>query len=244
MSVPRRPRIELAGGIHHVTNRGNRKERIFLDARDRMFFLRELTTTRKRYGWNCLAHCLMDNHFHLVIETPEETLGVGMKRLEGRYAQWFNHRHERIGHLVQERFGSVLVRTDEQFAQLLRYVALNPVAAALCGDPADWRWSSHRELLSGPRWGPRGRVEALLERWGGEFGTRYRHLFGPGHVLQVRFGADSPWTHRPALEELLAGEDLEDAMRAARGHGYTLTEVAQAVGFSVATVWRRTAREK
>ena len=239
--MPRSPRIELAGGIHHVTNRGNRKQRIFRDNADRFFFLRELARTTARHQWNCLSYCLMENHFHLVIETPEATLGQGMHQLGSHYAHEFNRRHGTGGgHLFQERFGSVLVRSDAQFAQLLRYVALNPVKAGLCEEPARWRWSSHRALLHDSP--ARARVEALLEVWGGEPGTRYAHLFNPGHVLEARFGSDDPWTHRPPLEELLRGENLDEAMRCARAHRYTLREIAAAVGMDASTVSRRTRR--
>ena len=239
--MPRAPRIELAGGIHHVTNRGTRKQRIFHDDADRSFFLRALRRAAAWHRWTCLSHCLMPNHFHLVVETPEPTLGAGMHQLGSHYAHEFNRRHGTGGgHLFQSRFGSVLVRSDEQFAQLLRYVALNPVKAGLCDDPARWRWSSHRELLCDSD--ARARLEELLERWGGEPGTRYAHLFEPGHVLEARYGSDDPWTHRPPLEELLRGENADHAMRAAREHGYPLREIAAAVGVAVSTVSRRTRR--
>lgn len=244
--MPRSPRIEVAGGIHHVTSRGNRRERIFRDDRDRVALLRRLAIVTREYRWRCLSYCLMDNHVHFVIETPETTLGLGMRQLFGRYVQAFNERHELPGRMFQARYGSVLVRTDRQFAQLLRYVALNPVVAGLCVDPCEWPWSSHRALLArvdGRTQSPT-RVESLLEIWGGEAGSRYARLFDVDHPVAVEFGADSPWTHRPPLEQLLGGEGLDDGMRAARDHGYRLAEIAEKVGLHVSTVSRRTRRAK
>lgn len=227
-----------------MTERGNRRQAIFRDDLDRSSLLRELAIVTEQYRWVCLAHCLMPNHIHLVIETPEETLGLGMRQLAGRYVQSFNRRHGTSGHMFQGRYGSVLVRRDDQFAQLLRYVALNPVAAGLCDDPAQWRWSSHRELLAGSeaQTPARARVESLLEVWGGERGSRYARLFAPTHPVAVRFGADSPLTHRPPLRLLLNRNSLDEGMRAARDHGYRLAEIAAATGLHLSTVSRRTRR--
>jgi putative transposase len=155
--MPRTARIEAEGGIHHVTLRGNRGQVIFRDDGDRSFFLRALDVAAREYHWAWLAYCLMSNHCHLVIETPERTLGLGMRQLAGRHAQAFNRRHGTYGHVFQGRYGSVLVDSDVHFAQLLRYVALNPVSAGLCTEPAEWRWSSHRYMLNGS---PQQRVPA------------------------------------------------------------------------------------
>jgi putative transposase len=242
--MPRRARVELEGGIHHVTLRGNRGAPIFLDDRDRRFLVAELDAVADRYAWTWLAYCLMGNHAHLVIETPERTLGLGMRQLAGRHAQVFNRRHETYGHMFQERYGSVLVRSEAQFAQLLRYVALNPVKAGLCTDAAHWPWSSHPLMLRQDRRVARAsaRVESLLEVWGGKAGSRYARLFDPAGPLAARFGDESPWTARPPLAELLSTLGLDDGMRAAREHGYRLADIAAAVGLHEATVSRRTRR--
>ena len=221
-----------------MTLRGNRGELIFRDDRDRSFFLQELDITAHSYRWEWLAYCLMSNHCHLVIETPARTLGLGMRRLAGRHAQVFNRRHGTYGHVFQERYGSVLVTSEVHFAQLLRYVALNPVSAGLCSDPAEWRWSSHRYMLNGSREAAsaRARIEALLEPWGGPNGARYARLFDSDCELAETFGAESPWTYRPPLEDLLATG--ADGIRAARRHGYPLVEIAAALGVHASTVSR------
>ena len=240
--MPRSARIEFEGAIHHVTMRGNRGVPIFLEDRDRKFFTRELALVSDTYGWTWLSYCQMTNHVHLVIETPKPTLGLGMRQLAGRYAQTFNKRHDTYGHLFQERYGSVVVTKDVHLAQLLRYVALNPVKAELCAEPEQWRWSSHRALLHGRSHPARARLESLLEVWGGREGTRYPRLFEA--AAAERFGDECPWDARPPLTELLAAPDRDDGMRAARDHGYRLKEIAAALGVSEGTVSRRTRRPR
>jgi len=94
--------------------------------------------------WACHAYCLMGNHYHLLIETPEANLSVGMKKLNGVYAQMFNWKHDRSGHLFEGRFKAVLVERDSYLLEVSRYIVLNPVRAGLVKDPSMWRWSSYR----------------------------------------------------------------------------------------------------
>ena len=142
ISMPRSHRLELAGGIFHITARGNRKHDIFVDDGDRHIFLHLFAATVGHCGWRCHAYCLMPNHFHLVIETLEANLSAGMQRLNGTYAQWFNHRHGLCGHVFQGRFHSTLVENDAHLLELSRYIVLNPTRAGLCLDPTEWTWSS------------------------------------------------------------------------------------------------------
>ena len=145
--MARPPRLQLAGGIYHVTSRGNRRQEIFTDDRDRLRFLVLLDQVANRVGWVGHAYCLMPNHFHLVVETPSPTLSAGLQWLNGTYAQWFNWRHRKDGHLFQGRFHSVLVETDPHLLELSRYTVRNPVRARLCASPIDWPWSSCRAML-------------------------------------------------------------------------------------------------
>jgi REP element-mobilizing transposase RayT len=149
--MPRRPREEEAGAVAHVCARGNERRAIYRDERDRLQYLRLLRKVRKRAGWLVLAYCLMDNHVHLLIETPEPNLGDGMRWFHGHYARYFNDRYERSGHLFQGRYKSVRQRSDEQLMTTLRYIALNPVVAGLSATASGYSWSSHRSMaLGGP----------------------------------------------------------------------------------------------
>jgi REP element-mobilizing transposase RayT len=141
-------RTEFAGAIHHVTQRGIRGLPIFLDDDDRAFFVWQFEVTAERYGWNVLSYSLLTNHFHLLIETPEPTLAAGMQRFMSMYAQRFNRRHGFEGHVFQGRYTNKIVNGDPYFTQALRYIGLNAFKAKLCARPEDWRWSSHRDLLT------------------------------------------------------------------------------------------------
>jgi putative transposase len=173
-------RDQVAGGIYHVFARGNARTALFLDDRDRRTYLGGLAQTMRREGWRCLSYCLMGNHVHLVIETPEPNLARGMQRLHGAYAQWFNRRHGRVGHLFQGRYGSVLVRSDAQLWAAIRYVVLNPVSHGFCRSAAAYPWSSHADVLRGAR-SPFVHVARLfryLRAAGGRAHERYAELIG------------------------------------------------------------------
>ncbi len=102
-------RIEYEGAVYHVTSRGNARSAIYFSDNDREIFLKVLTHVVERFGWVCHAYCLMDNHYHLMIETPQANLSRGMRQLNGVYTQRFNHIHGRVGHLYQGRFKSIIV---------------------------------------------------------------------------------------------------------------------------------------
>lgn len=140
-------RIEFPGAIYHVTSRGNARRKIFLDDADREAFLATLAWVIERFKWICHAYCLMDNHFHLMIETPDANLSRGMRQLNGVYTQGFNRRHRIVGHLFQGRFKAILVERDSFLLELARYVALNPVRAKMAKAPEDYAWSSYRATL-------------------------------------------------------------------------------------------------
>jgi len=137
-------RIEFAGALYHVTARGNAREDIYGDDGDRRQFLTLLHNTVNRYDWYCHAYCLMDNHYHLLIETGTPTLSKGMKFLNGTYTQYYNRQHHRVGHVFQGRFKAILVQKDSYLLELARYIALNPVRAQLVRNAREWRWSSYR----------------------------------------------------------------------------------------------------
>lgn len=140
-------RIEFPGALYHVTTRGNARRAIFKSDSDRWRFLATLDDTTERHHWLIHAYCLMPNHYHLLVETPEGNLSSGMRRLNGVYTQKFNHRNEQVGHLFQGRFKAILVDRDAYFLELCRYIVLNPVRAGLVDAPEDFAWSSYRAML-------------------------------------------------------------------------------------------------
>jgi putative transposase len=145
--VPRPPRIEVEDGIFHVATRSVDEAFAYRGIPDRLDFLEFLWTTVATYEWNCQSYCLMGTHYHLIVQTPQANLSAGMQMLNGRYAQRFNWRHGRRGHLFGARFMSVHVEDDAHLMAAHRYVARNPVRAGLCLNPGDWRWSSYRALV-------------------------------------------------------------------------------------------------
>lgn len=147
--MARRPRSEHPGGIVHVTSRGVDRRSIFEDDRDRESFLSLLSLAIVRFHWRVYAYCLMTNHFHLLVETPQPTLAVGMKLLNGSYAQAYNRRHKRGGHLFERRYHSAPVERDVHLLEACRYVVLNPHRAFLADGPDGWRWSSYEATAAG-----------------------------------------------------------------------------------------------
>ena len=137
-------RLEFNGALYHITVRGNARQAIFLSRKDFTDFLSILSLTVKRYHFLLHAYCLMDNHYHLLLETPEGNLSKGMRQLNGLYAQHFNKKHQRVGHLLQGRYRSILVDKENYLLELSRYIVLNPVRAGMVEDPKDYRWSSYQ----------------------------------------------------------------------------------------------------
>ena len=135
-------RVQAAGAHYHVGARGNDKSAVFTSDEDRRRFLALLGVVVERYGWRLYAYCLMENHYHLALRTPEPNLGAGMGRLNQLYVQWFNQRHDRSGHLFERRYWSSVLESDAHQLAVIRYIAANPVRAGLCQRPREWPWSS------------------------------------------------------------------------------------------------------
>lgn len=136
-------RIEFPGAVYHITSRGNNRKDIFEDEQDREAFLEILYGVNVRYHWLCHAYCLMDNHYHLLIETLDGNLSIGMRQLNGVYTQWFNKIHGRVGHLFQGRFKGIVVQKESHLLEASRYIVLNPIRAKLVKSPYQWKWSSY-----------------------------------------------------------------------------------------------------
>jgi REP element-mobilizing transposase RayT len=195
-------RIQFPGALYHVTSRGDGREVIYRDDRDRTAFLAVLAHARERFNWVCHGYCLMTNHYHLLVETPDANLALGMRQLNGMYTQRFNQRHARVGHVFQGRYHAVLVQKESHLLEVARYIVLNPVRAGLTRSPHDWRWSSYRAtagLSDTPAW---LYTDWLLESFGGERITAsraYRRFVDEGT------GASSPWEQ--LKQQIYLGDD-------------------------------------
>lgn len=139
----KRPRslIIAAEATYHVGSRGVRRLPIFYDDFDRAWFLQDLTKIVRDLGWRCHAYCLMANHYHLLVRTPETDLSVGMWRLNQRHALRINRRHSFVGHVFEGRFFAELIADDPYFVTVARYIDQNPVRASICRSPEAWAWS-------------------------------------------------------------------------------------------------------
>jgi putative transposase len=142
--VTRPLRSDLPDGIYHATARGVDGTRIVRHDDDRRIFLVRLADVVARFDWLVHALCLMNTHYHLVLETTRVALSDGMKRLNGLYAQGFNARHGRTGHLFGDRFWVGLIESEDYLEAACTYVVWNPVRAGLCDDPEEWLWSRSR----------------------------------------------------------------------------------------------------
>lgn len=139
-------RIEYKGGFYHVTSRGNARQDIFLGDDDFRLFLTTLADVVERYQWIVHGYCLMTNHYHLLIETPQANLSTGMRQLNGVFTQKYNGRHNRTGHIFQGRFKAFIVDKDSYLLELSRYIVMNPVRAGMVSSAEEWPWSSCRAM--------------------------------------------------------------------------------------------------
>ena len=195
-------RIEYAGAVYHITSRGNERKPVFKGDQDRINFLNTLQHVNKRCNWICHAYCLMDNHYHLLIETPEGNLSAGMRQLNGVYTQLFNKLHGRAGHLFQGRYKSIVIQKDSHLLEVCRYVVLNPVRAKMVEKPEAWKWSSYRATAGRESSHPCLTVDWMLGQFSGKRGTaeqEYRQF------VQRGINKETIWTE--VRGQALLGED-------------------------------------
>lgn len=169
--MARKARVEFAGGVYHLLDRGDRQEAIFRDDVDREGFLSTLGQVFIRSGWRVHAFVLMNNHYHLLVETPEPNLVAGMRWFQSTYTMRFNRRHRLSGHLFQGRYKAIVVDPEERgyFITLSDYIHLNPIRARIISLQErlfDYRWSSYRSYAANagrPEWFEPGRVLGELD---------------------------------------------------------------------------------
>jgi len=210
-------RIEFPGAVYHITSRGDRREQIFEDDADRRSFLEILDRALTRFEANCLAFCLMGNHYHLVLCTRQANLSRLMRHVNGVYTQAYNRRYTKVGHVLQGRFKAILVDRDACLVQLCRYVERNPVAAGLVVNAADWPWSScrhHMALAEGPAWLDSQAVWQLLLGHSVEDAAARKHA---GAVYAGLIAAPAPadfWTTQLRQQIYLGNDDFVRRMQA------------------------------
>jgi len=196
--MPRRLRVEYPGAIYHVMARGNGRQDIVRDDRDRQHWLQTLERTRAVRRWEIFAFVLMTNHFHLFLRTPEPNLSRGMQRLLSGYAIWWARRHRRPGHLFQGRFRAQLIEDESYFWTVSRYLHLNPVRAKLVEDPQEWPWSSYPGYATAHRRLEWVAYDTLLAALQGEYGgsgpsDAYRNYVTAGLKTKVVSPFDAAW---------------------------------------------------
>lgn len=202
-------RIELCGGLYHVTARGDRREAIYFSDADRRAWLDLLAAVCERFNWRCHAWCQMTNHYHLVVETPDGNIGHGMRQLNGVYTQYVNRTQRRVGHLFQGRYTGILVEKESYLLELARYVVLNPVRACMVSDAGDWPWSSYRAMVGRvdtPQW---LEVDWIL----GQFGrSREGAIERYSAFVRDGVGQAAPWQKLEG-QVFLGSERFVEAMR-------------------------------
>jgi putative transposase len=195
-------RIEYPGAVYHVTSRGNENKAVFKDDQDRENFLNTLQHVNKRYNWLYHAYCLMTNHYHLLIETPDANLSLGMRQLNGVYTQLFNKRHKRTGHLFQGRFKGILIQKDSHLLEVCRYVVLNPIRAGMVESPEQWKWSSYRATAGKEKTHPGFTRDWILGQFSGKRNKAEREY---RQFVNWGIGEKSIWTE--VKGQIIMGED-------------------------------------
>ena len=212
-------RIEFEGALYHVTSRGNARESIFFTDSDRETFLKTLAEAVDRYSWICHAYCLMTNHYHMLVETPDAKLSRGMRHLNGVYTQRTNRKHRRCGHLLQGRFKSILVEKESHLLELARYVVLNPVRAKMARTAKDWPWSSYRATAGmgeAPPWLTTDWLLAQFDRDRSKAQHAYRKFVRQGRGVEI-------WDElRPG--QLLGPDAFADRMAPLLGQHHSVVE--------------------
>ncbi|HXJ76745.1 MAG TPA: transposase [Candidatus Dormibacteraeota bacterium] len=209
-------RLERPGGRYHVATRGNERKPIYRDDSDRTHFLKLLAETTERFGLRIHAYVLMDNHFHLLLETPEANLSRAMQWLNVSYSVWFNRRHNRAGHLFQGRFKAVVVQEDADWQEVARYIHLNPVRLGTLGLGKRQRAAARAGTIARPP------ADLIVERL-----ARLRDFRWSSYRAYAGYGAAVGWLWRQPLDRLCGGRS--EAERRAALRQYTEAPVRQGV---------------
>ena len=229
--MARKPRIHYPGAVYHVILRGNSGLPVFFDDRDRLRFCLLLQRAVEKFDCRIHAFCLMTNHIHLIVQTGDVPLFRIMQNISQRYTAWINFSQSRTGHVFHGRYKALLVDADSYLSELVRYIHLNPVRAAMTGIPDDYPWSSHRAYAGRENipWLTTGWVLSFLGDDARSAVPRYRQFVIDGIGEQGRNEF-----HSGTFEGRILGGDafVDEALaRANQRHAlvYGLTEVIGAV---------------
>lgn len=217
-------RLSFPGAIYHLTSRCNARAAIYLDDGDKQRFLDLLASCVEKFNWICHAYCLMDNHYHLLIETPDANLQTGMRQLNGVYTQQFNRRHARVGHVFQGRYKAILVDKDSYLLELCRYVVLNPVRATMVSLPEQYDWSSYSAMMGSQQGASWLSTDWILSQFSSRKSIarkRYQQFVLKG------IGQASPWSQLKG-QVLLGSENFVESLRPYIQDAEKLNEVPRA----------------
>ena len=224
--MPRKPRIDAPGTIHHVGARGNRRAAIVASDHDRQDFLRLLAEVCDRYHLECGSWCLMTNHYHLILRSNAGLISSAMAMLNGRFARWMNARHGNVGHHFGQRFFNRVLEDRRHRLEVARYIALNPVRAGLVSAPENWPWSSFAAEMGQAR--PQTFSSPfVIDEWFEGNSKRFRAWVLAG-------GGSTP----ACLHALFAAYDRPTAIRIANdAHDISFDEIATHLGISRWQLW-------
>ncbi len=223
-------RIEWEGGFYHITARGNEKRPIFRIEGDFLRFIDRIERMYERYGVVIHAYVLMTNHYHLLLETPRGNLSTALHDLNTAYTNYFNRRHDRVGHLFQGRYRSIVVEKDAYLLELSRYIHLNPVRAGIVKKPDAYRWSSYPSYLSSgsfPEWLRREDVLEQMDTNPVKGRRKYRKFVEEGLRREIRdpltavmgwiaLGGETFWEEVKNRVQGLQGQDEVPVLREIR----------------------------
>jgi len=254
--MSRQARISVADGVYHVTTHGNGAQMIFDTPDEKWHMVDLLGETATKMHWSVYGWCIMGNHYHFLVKTPENNLSEGMHDINTSYGETYNRVRERHGHVFQDRFYSILIAEDSHLLEVARYVVLNPVRAQLVAAPEEWPWSSYASAVLGVRsrvamddrelMGMFATDEAEARRLYGAFVHEGIGLAKPGILLTGRSrrwleaaGCADRATCRPVKRPRnTAGDDTMSRVAALHERGLSLREIALVVGVSHMTVKR------
>jgi len=252
--VARKPREKSRSGIYHIILRGINRQSIFEDDEDREKVIEVLAKYKEISQCRFFAYCLMDNHVHILLQEMQEPISMIIQRFSSSYVLWYNGKHERCGHLFQERFKSEAVETDSYFLTVLRYIHQNPVKAKIVKDVTDYKWSSYREYIESRRIVDKEYALNMFSDKSSEAVVRFTEFIReangdvcleiPGikvnvsddHLRQMvrqEFGIDAIKICKEKKEKQ---DDILKAMK--KKIGTNMRQIARITGLSVTRIWK------